>query len=145
MPNLRVKGIDTKVMVVVDGVAQLTLNFIRNLEATLKFAKSQEKYLGFTTDLYDETFEGVDGRMGFHYANATAYNLAQSVMDRARRRTPGTVINVKTTVQFPDGSRALLLFADVSFGNIPLAFPGKNEFGTIELDWSCSDGKFVQA
>jgi hypothetical protein len=139
MADQRIKGQEVEVILVVNNVPQATITDVKNFEATLKFEKKQEGYLGETSDRYDEVFMGIDGGAEFHFENQDLFTLFQSISDRARRRQPGTQVNVKATLSFPNGQRKRAIFPNVFFGNIPITFGGRTEYGNFKLDFSGSD------
>jgi hypothetical protein len=78
-------------------------------------------------------------RMEMHFSNKDVIAFIRSVIDRARRRTPGTVINVKTTLNFPGGDRPIIMLPNLFFGDMPLAFRGRPDYGTLTIDAECED------
>lgn len=135
----RVKGQDVEVLIIVGGVAQDTITDIRNFEVVVKLDKLQEGYLGETTDRYDEIFKGCDGSMEMHFENSDVFNLITSVIDRARRRVPGVKVNIKATMNMPNGERPRIVLQDAFFANVPMTFGSRSDYGNIKLDFSTSD------
>ena len=139
MADQRIKGQEVEVLIVAKGVPLTTISDIRSFEVTAKLDKKEEGYLGEKTNRYDEIFNGLDGRMDLHIENQDIFNLMVTVIDRARRREPGAKINIKATLNFPNGQRPRVLMNDVFFGNIPLSVGGRGDYGAVSLDFSCSD------
>jgi hypothetical protein len=81
--------------------------------------------------------------MTLQYDTPAVFNVIAAIVNRARRRTPGVKINIKTTLNFPSGRSALIVLRDVSFGAIPLDFGARTDFGTIKLEFACSDGQVI--
>jgi hypothetical protein len=135
----RIKGQEVEVLLIVNGQVQQTITDVRSFEVTPKFDKLEEGYLGETTDRYDEMFKGVRGAMELHFENQDIFNLVQSVLDRARRRTPGTIVNIKATLRFPNGQRPRVIIQDAFFGDMPINFGSRADYGTLKLDFESSN------
>lgn len=141
----RLKGQETEVILVVNGNPQATITDVRSFEIAAKTEVLEEGYLGETTDRYDEIFKGTRGRIELHIENEDILALFAEIIDRARRRTPGTQINIKTTLNFPNGDRPLVMVNDAFFGELPLNFASRSDYGTVTLDFQASDVTFITA
>lgn len=139
MPAQRIKGQEVECLLVVDGVPQSTITDIRNFEMEAKLEQLEEGYLGETTDRYDDIYKGIRGKMELHFENEDVFTLIASLIDRARRRTPGTQVNIKASLNFPNGDRARVLIPNVYFGALPLSFGSRTDYGNIALDFVASD------
>lgn len=139
MASQRIKGQEVEVLLVVDGTVQDTVTDVRSFEIAAKLEQKEEAYLGEKTNRYDEIFNGVRGRMELHFENKDVFGLMTSIIDRAKRRTPGTQINIKATLNFPSGDRTRVLIADAFFGEIPVGFGSRSDYGTVSLDFQASD------
>lgn len=139
MADQRIKGQEIEILLIVGGVVQDTITDIRSFEVAAKLAMTEEGYLGEKTNRYDEVFNGMRGRIELHFENKDVFDLLTSIVDRAKRRTPGTKINVKATLNFPNGDRPRFLISDVSFGEIPFNFAGRSEYGTMGLEFQAED------
>lgn len=135
----RVKGQEVEIVTLVNGEPQDGLLFARSIEFAFKTDILQEGYLGETTDQYDSVFRGIRGRVEFHFNNAAPFSLIATVVDKARRREAGTRINIKSTVNFPGGTRARVLFRDVEFGELPINFGSRSDYGTFQIEWGAAD------
>lgn len=129
----RIKGQETSVQVLVDNVPQLTLFDIRSFESSELLAIIAEGYLGETTQRYDEVYNGFSFRLEAHIETRDYLDFRAAVVNRARRRTPGVRINIKTTLAFPGGPRVRVVLKDVHFGEMPLNIPGRAEYVTVSL------------
>lgn len=139
----RIKGQETEVILLVDGVPQNTITDVRSFEMALQLATTDEGYLGETTNRKDSIFNGARARMELHIENDDVFDLMTAITDKARRRTPGTRINVKTTLNFPNGDRKRIVIPDVEFGEIPLNFASRADYGTVSLEMMASDATFI--
>lgn len=135
----RIKGQEVQVLLIVDGEVQDTITDVRSFEIASKLELKEEGYLGEKTNRYDEIFNGIRGRMELHWENQDVLDLIASIVDRAKRRTPGTQINVKATLNFPNGDRPRIMVPDVHFGEVPLSFGSRGDFGTVGVEFSASD------
>lgn len=139
MSDQRIKGQEVEVLLLVDGKVQDTITDVRSFEVAAKLEIKEEGYLGEKTNRYDEIFNGVRGRVEFHFENADVFKLLKSIIDRAKRRTPGTQINVKATLNFPNGERPRVVISNVFFGEIPINFAGRGDYGTLGLEFQAED------
>ena len=135
----RIKGQEVEVRLVVDGVVQTTLTDIRSFDVTPKLEKLEEQYLGETTMRYDELFNGVDFSMDLHLETQDAFKFMKSIIDRARRRVPGTKINIKARLNFANGNTPIVLMSDCFFDELPLSFGSRSDYGQLSVSGSCSD------
>jgi len=135
----RIRGQEVEVLVVVDGVPKTNMTSIQNFEVTLETELMSEGYLGETSERKDSIFKGVSGRMEMHFDNQEVLRVYQAIVDKARRRTPGTKINIKATLNFPNGQRPRIVITDVEFGALPLNFGSRSDYGTATLDFASSD------
>lgn len=139
----RIKGQETEVMIVDNGIPQVTLTDVRSFELAAKTEMLEEGYLGETTDRYDEVYKGVRGRLELHFETQDIFQFFQDIIDRARRRQPGTQINIKTTLNFPNGQRPLALISNAFFGELPINFPSRSDYGAVTLDFQAADVQFI--
>jgi len=143
MASQRIKGQEVELQLVIDGTVQDTVTSFSSFEISAELEKLEESYLGEKTNRFDEIFNGISGSLDFHSENKSVFNIMQSIIDRAKRRTPGTQINLKATLNYPNGDRPRILLQDVYFGAIPLNFGSRSDYGSVSLDFSCSDIKVL--
>lgn len=139
MSDLRIKGQEVEVLISVDNVPQTTITDIKSFDVTFQLEQKSEGYLGETTNRKDDIFNGIKGKIELHFENEDVVTLIESIVNRATRRTPGTKINIKATLNFPNGQRPRMLFPDVQFGEIPMTFGSRTDYGSITLDFEGSD------
>jgi hypothetical protein len=139
MSDVRIKGQETEVLLIVDGEVFDTVTDVRSFEVAAKLETKEEGYLGEKTNRYDEIFNGVRGRMELHFENPDVFDLMFKIVDRAKRRTPGTQINIKSTLNFPSGDRTRVIIQDAYFGEMPVSFASRGDYGTVSLDFQASD------
>jgi len=141
----RIKGQEVSLSVIIDGRALEAAADFRSFEVAPKLDKKEEGYLGETTNRYDEIFNGVRGRAELHFESQEIFTLMQAVIDRATRRTPGVQVNIKATLQFPNGQRLRVALRDVVFGEMPINFGSRADYGAMTLDFECSNIAVITA
>jgi hypothetical protein len=129
----RIKGQEVQVLVVENNQPLTTLADVRSFESEEMLEIIREGYLGETTDRRDMVYRGFSGRMELHLENSAYLQFRQRMVDKARRRTTGTRVNIKATLNFPGGNRVRLLLKDVSFGAMPLTVGNRTEYVTVSL------------
>lgn len=139
----RIKGQEVEVTLILDGQPQDSINAVKSASIEFKMDLKEEGFLGETTNRYDDVFNGVKGDITLQYDTPAVFNVISSIINRARRRTPGVKINIKMVLSFPSGQRARVVLRDVSFGAIPLDFGARTDYGSIKLDYACSDGQVI--
>lgn len=138
MPGQRIKGQETEVLFVVDNAVESGFTDVQSFEMEQQTETLQEGYLGEKTDRYDEIMKGVSFSVGMHSSDATVLKFMETIRDRATRRTPGTQINIKTTLNFPSGERARVILTDCFFDPMGLNFGGRDEYGATTVSGKCS-------
>ena len=137
----RIKGQEVEVNLLVDGVPQDSLNAVRSFTVTPRFELKEEQYLGERSMRFDEMFTGVSFNMELNFADAGVFRFMTAVKERAQRRTPGTVINLKATLNYPSGNgrRTRIVLKDCFFGDMATAFGSRGDYGTFSIDGRAQD------
>lgn len=135
----RIKGQETTVVFTVDGVPQDSLSAVRSLTITPRFDKKEEGYLGEFQNRFDEIFNGVDFTLELNFGDPGVIDFMLKVKDRAQRRTPGVKIDMVSTLRFPNGNVTTVTLSDCFFGNMPIGFGSRSDYGTFSIDGSCAD------
>lgn len=135
----RIKGQETQVTLTIDGVPQVLVGEVRSFSVELQTEILTEGYLGETTNRKDSIFNGVSGSIELHISDQQTLRVFEMLVDKARRRTPGTLVNIMSTLSFPNGQRPRMLFPDVEFGALPLNFGSRSDYGTVTLTWEGSE------
>ncbi len=139
----RIKGQEVEVLLVVDGEVNASLTDIQDFEVTREFESTSEGYLGEKSNRYDEFYNGYSGSMSLHMSDPGVFDFMQAVQDRAQRREPGTVINIKATLNFPSGERRRVLLQNAFFESIPLNVGGRGEYVSTSLSFKGADVRVI--
>lgn len=139
----RIKGQETSVVIMSNGVPQTSLQFVKSLSFTFKTKVLEEGYLGLTTQSYDSIFDGLDGSLEFNFDNAGPFALVAQIVNKARRRDNGTQINIITTFSFPNGSKVLITILDAEFGPMPFDIGSRSDYIGFKLDFSASESTVI--
>ncbi len=139
MAEQRIKGQEVEIRITEGGALLETLTDIQNFEMAGILEVITENYLGETSDRKDEIYRGYRGSMSLHFSNRTVLDLMRRIIDRARRRVAGVVINIKATLQFPAGDRVSVVLEDCFFGEIPLSFGSRSDYGSVSLTFEGTD------
>ncbi len=135
----RIKGQEVELLFVVNGQVQASLTDIRSFNVNPRFELKEEDYLGETSTRFDEVFKGVAFDMELHFEDAGVFQFIEKIKARAQRREPGTVINVKATLNYPNGDRPRIILKDCFFGDLPIGFGSRTDYGTLKIDGRCTD------
>lgn len=139
----RLKGQETTLSVLVNGVEQISLHDIKNFSITPNFDILEEGYLGETTNRFDEVLKGVGVEMEVHTEDEGVFAFLEAVKDRAQRRTPGTTINIMATLNYPNGQRPRIVLKDVFFADMPFNIGSRTDYASFKLSGKCSDFKRI--
>jgi hypothetical protein len=141
----RIKGQEVTITIVTNGVPQTELTDIQTFHVALNLELTGQGYLGETTDRYDEVFKGAhfDFEMHHHSSDYAVFN--QAIVNRARRISPNTVINVSAVLNFPNGDIVTALFPDAFFGTPDQTVPARADYVKTKYDGACSEPQYVIA
>jgi hypothetical protein len=135
----RIKGQETVISIVRDGVLEAELTDIQSFNATLMLELIQQGYLGETSDRFDEVFKGSKFDFEMHHHSQDWVTFNKALIDRARRRTPNVVINVQSTFNFPNGDTPTWAWPDAFFGEVGVNLPGRAEYMKTKYQGGCSE------
>jgi len=139
----RIKGQEVEVLLVVNGEPQAALFDIRSFELAFQNEILTEGYLGETTDRRDSIFKGVSGRFEAHVENEAFLQFFTTLVDKARRRAPGTQINIQATLNFPNGQRPRIFIPDAEFGELPLNFGSRSDYGSVTVTFEAAEASVL--
>jgi len=137
----RLKGQEVEVILVVDGSPADTITAVKSFEFTYQTELKDEGFLGETTNRKDSVYNGIKGRMELQTDNKDIWTLFKAIVDKARRRTPGTKINIKATMNYPNGDRVRVIIPDAEFGELPFNVGGRGDYAHTTLDFAASDAR----
>jgi len=135
----RIKGQEVEVLLVMNGQIVRSITAVKSFDVKYLLEKLSEGYLGEKTERKDSIFKGIDASMEVHFDSKDVFALFTEIVNKAKRRTPGTAVNVKATLVYPGGGRTRVLIPNVEFGEIPLSFGSRSDYGTISLDMGAED------
>ena len=139
----RIKGQETEIILIVNSIPIDTLTEVKSCDFSYDLETMSEGYLGETTDRKDSVFKGISGKMQIHLSNPSVFEVIAACVDKARRRTPGTRINVKATFNWPSGRRARVVIPDVEFGAFPINNGGRAEYVTVDVSFVASEARTI--
>lgn len=135
----RIKGQEVTAVLRVNGVPQESMTIARSVTITPRFDKLEEGYLGEYQMRFDEVFQGVDFALALNFADDGVIEFMLKIKDRAQRRTPGTQVDLVTSLRFPGGGTTTVTLTDCFFANMPIAFGSRTDYGEFSLDGSAAD------
>jgi len=137
--TLRIKGQEVLLTVTLNGTIVSAIKNVTNFNVTVNLDQKTEDYLGETAPQYDEVFNGISVSFAMHMADPAIFDFMQSIVRRAQRREPGIVVNIKATLNFPNGQKRKVVCNDLFFGNFPVQFGSRTDYGEISVDASGAD------
>lgn len=143
MAAQRIKGQEVEFISIVNGTPQTSLTAVKSLDFAFKTEILEEGYLGETSKRFDTIFNGIRGKVQFHYDSPDVFLLVNSIVDKARRRIPGTIINCKVTLNFPSGIRSRVMISNVEFGELPFGFGARQDYGTFSIEYAAPEARVL--
>ena len=134
----RIKGQEVEVVVVLNGEPQANLFAIRSFEIEEQLEIQSEGYLGETTNRRDSIYNGVRGRLEAHTETPEWLGFSEALKAKAQRREPGSVINIKGTLNYPSGEQGRFVIPDAEFGAVPMNFGSRSDYGTLTLEFEAA-------
>jgi hypothetical protein len=141
----RIKGQEVEVIIMVDGQAKTNITTIKNFDFTFQLETTSEGYLGEKTERKDSVFKGIAGKMELHIENQDIFDLVKAAVDKATRRTPGTRINIKATLNFPNGQRPKVIIPDVELGEFPFSFGSRTDYLSVTVNYVAAEAQVIKS
>lgn len=138
MADQRIKGQEIEIIVLKDGAIQQFTD-IQSFEFSQETETLEEGYLGEKANRYDEIYKGYTFSLEMHNSSPELFPFLQAIKDRAQRRTPDVMINVKATLNYPNGERSRVILNDAFFDSSGISFGGRDEYGTTTIPGKGSD------
>jgi hypothetical protein len=140
MPDPRIKGQETRVLIIRDGDLQARIDSISSSELTIDLEILEEGYIGETSNRFDSVFNGVSINLTGHTTNDQVMQLASAIVDRAARRAGAAVrIDVAFVYIFPNGILTTWTIPDVQFGPFPMNTGSRTEYTEFTLEGQASE------
>ncbi len=139
MSAQRIKGQEVQVICMVGAELQDALTDIVNFNATFKLSKLEQGYIGETANRFDEKYDGCELDFEMHVHSAQWDGYLQSIVDRARRRTPDVTFNVVATLFYPSGETRAVTFNDIKFGDMPMNIGTRGDYVKLKVQASCTE------
>lgn len=137
----RIKGQEVEVLISVGNEPKLAITDVRNFEFNIQLEILKEGYLGERTQRRDEIYNGIAGKMDLHLSSSEALTLVKQIVGRAKRQLDslGVRVNIKATLNFPDGTTPRVIFPNVFFGEVPITASERNAYVALSLPFECED------
>lgn len=135
----RVKGQEVELFIIKDGRVVTSFSEIRSFEIEWQLELKSEGYLGETTNRKDSVFNGIRGKIEIHSSNKDVFDVVQALVDKARRRTAGTIFKINATLKYPNGDRPRISIPDVEFGGLPMNISSRTDYVSFSLDFEASE------
>lgn len=142
---LRLKGQETTAVFVSSNGTEDSVADVKSLSIQFDRDILSEGYIGQTTEQKDDIFKGVSGKIEFHVRKAQVLDLVQRINEKTKRRLPGELFQIVSTMSFPEGGRRRVIVPDAKFGAIPIESPSRDDFVTLTFDFAAEDATILPA
>lgn len=136
--RLRVRGQETEVRVVKDGVLYDTITKITKFNTELELEVTSQGFLGGLSEEKDEIFNGVKFGFEAQLDGPEWFDMEASILKRAQRLTPDVQFTIVSTLYFPSGETRIIVIPDAKFGAIPLDVGDRKSYVTVKIDGEAS-------
>lgn len=144
MADKTLKGQETYIVIVANGVQQARINDIVDTEITIRFEVKEKQYLGQTAPRYDAIYMGSQLKLTGNLSNTQFFSFVNTWARRTRRELgPGVRFEVGTTMRFDNGELGTFIFSGLEFSDIPINIGGRDEDAEWTLDGQCSEFVYV--
>ncbi len=137
----RIRGAETAVYIISTGHTQ-SLASIKSFDVAASLKILEEKYVGQTTNQFDDILDGFSGKIELQLDTPAAFDFMNSLALRAQRRVPLFTVNIATVFNFPlqspAGGRRRVMFPDVYFDDFPINVPSRTDYVNVTLTWKGS-------
>ena len=140
---LRLKGQETVASLISSTGVETSVGDVKSLDIQFDRDTLSEGYLGQTTEQKDDIFKGVSGKIEIHIQDASILDVLRRINERSRRRLPGELFQIVTTVSFPTGEARRIIVPDVFFGAIPISAPSRDDYVMVTLDFVAEDARIM--
>jgi len=142
MADQRIKGQEVSILVLKDGEIQQFTD-IQSFDFTQEMETTEEGYLGEKANRYDDMYKGYSFNIEMHNSSPELFSFLEVLKDRAQRRTPGVVINIKATLNYPSGERARVILNDAFFDSSGINFGGRDQYGSTTIPGKGSEFRVI--
>ncbi len=139
----RATGQDTSLFITVDTTVLDQIDAISSFTITWKLTTKTEEYVGETSPRKDDFFGGLAGQIEYHGSSSQALTLIQAIQARAQNRAISTKIKAQSTIQFPNGERAIINIPNMFFGDVGLNVSSRTDYVKFTLPWEAENGRIV--
>lgn len=145
MSELRIRGQEITLRLTRGNIVQRTITAIKDFTAQLDFEKSDEGYLGETTNRKDDIFNGASGSFTVDAEGQDLFLFCDFVKRKAQRKLPVNqdAVNMSGRFAFPNGDTPKLQLKDLKFGPMPIGVPGRTQYVNTAFDYSTDDITFL--
>ena len=135
MSQSRLRGQETQILIVRDGVLEDTLTNVRNFSFEYMLEIQSTGFLGEKSERKDDILKGVKGSLELHLHSQQWFAFVNGILRRASRETPDVIFNITSVLNFPNGDTPSVTLPDVKFGAIPHNTPERADYLTVKLDF----------
>ena len=142
----RIKGQEVDITMTLNGAPYGNITDVRSFEINIELDLMSEGYMGETTERKDSIFKGVTGKMEMHVSHPDVLKLMDTLVSKAARsgKFAASKVNIFATLRMVSiGKSPKVQLLDVEFGAIPLNFASRSDYGTVSLDFACSNVNFT--
>lgn len=135
----RLKGQELSIRVVQDSDVVNQIDSVASFNDNTKLEIKEDGFLGEVVNRFDSVLNGYGGDMEFQVHDATWLGFLQRVEAKATRESPGTVFNVVRTDFFANGSSAVIVYSDVSWGEFATSAGSRADFIKVKAPFATGE------
>jgi hypothetical protein len=143
MPNINVKGQEGQLRFIKGGEIVDVFTNVRSWNMHSQMSIISTGYIGEKTNRRDEIYNGTKGSCVIHFNKGSIFTRFRELIDRAKKQISDFKVNAVFIMNFADGTTKKILVPDIKFGEIPLSFGARENYGEITLDFEAEDWQEV--
>ena len=139
----RIRGQETELRMIKDGVLYDTITKITKANTELMLEVTSQGFIGGTTEEKDEIYNGVKFGFEAQLDGPEWFDMEAAILKRAQRLTPDVQFTLVMSLYFTDGRTRIIVIPDAKFNAIPLDVGSRKDYVTVKIDGEAS-GREIQ-
>ena len=135
----RIRGQETELRMIKDGVLYDTITKITKANTELMLEVTSQGFIGGTTEEKDEIYNGVKFGFEAQLDGPEWFDMEGAILKRAQRLTPDVQFTIASTLYFPSGDTRIIVISDAKFSAAPIDIPERKDYVSVKLEGEVSN------
>lgn len=139
MADPRLKGQEMSIRVVDGSEVVDQIDSTASFNDSVKFEIKEDGFLGEVVNRFDTVLNGYSGDMEFQVHDAKWLLFVERVEKKATREDPTITFNIVRTDFFANGSSAVIVYKDVSWGEFGTSVGSRTDFTKVKAPFATGE------